>query len=177
MKALLRRMVFAAPLLLLACTTSGQHGAKDLKNMPVVVAYSLAPGAMAKRGVTAVSDTGGILFSPMVQMSFNESINGYYGGLNGAFPRRVRVTWRTGDDIDFDKINGGWKGGRVVGDYTVDVLDRIPEDVFAYTRAKRGRSIVLHFRLKDDGVQFAWDVQEASAIGHVWIYKLRGGDF
>ena len=164
------------PLGLLACTTAAHPDASRLRNMPVVVTYALAPAASIKEGVTAVTDSGKVLFSPSSQRSFNESINAYSGGLNGSLPRWVRVTWRTGADIDLDTTNGRWKGGTIAGDYTVNVLKRIPDDVLAFASARHGRAIVLRFRLKDDGVLFSWDVQEAGKFGG-WVYLMHGGDF
>lgn len=179
MKTLWKFLIIAVPLCLSACALTGQSGARELKGMPVVVAHGLAPGAATKENVSAFSDTGGLLFSPAGVTSVGESINAYGGGLHGAFPRWVRVSWRTGADVDLDKINGGWKNGKIVGDYTVKVLERIPQDVFAYVRATPGRAIVLRFHLKDDGVLFAWDVQELNKtkFGQELAYSMHGGDF
>ena len=171
--------MLAIPFCLLGCTTAWLSGTGDLKDIPVVVAYALAPGASPKKGVAAASDKGGILFSPMLQRSSDESINADTGGLDHSFSQWVRMTWRTGSGIDFDDVHGGWKGGEIVGDHTVKVRERIPDDVFAYVRAKQGRAIVLHFQLKDDGVLFAWDVQELNKtkFGQELVYSMHGGDF
>lgn len=141
---------------------------KDLRRLGMVVMYDLAHGASEKIGVNAMTDTGFRLFGPAVLSSRN---GGVIGGVS-PFPRWVRVTWRK----DVDEARGQyWTTGSVDGDYTVAVLDRIPDEVFNYVSTASGRAIVLRFRLKDDGVLLAWDVQERGSYG--FVYKLRGGDF
>jgi hypothetical protein len=76
--------------------------------------------------------------------------------------------------------NNGFVGGSVVGDYKVEVLSRIPEEVFKYIAAVSGRVIVLRFRIKDDGVSLAWDVQETVTHpkgGRNLVFSMHGGDF
>lgn len=144
--------------------------------MGMVVVYKLAPGAFKKEGVNAITDAGNRLFgsSQMTQQG-GGGTSAVGGGSKMSFPRWVRVTWREGPGIDMDFKHGGWTGGTVVGDYTVEVLSRIPAEIFTYVTAARGRAIVLRFRLKDDGVLLAWDVQESYGSG--WVYSLHGGDF
>jgi hypothetical protein len=94
-----------------------------------------------------------------------------------SFPRWVRVTWREGVD---EKHGLHWTTGHVVGDYKIEVLSRIPEEVFKYVGAARGRVIVLRFRIKDDGVLLAWDVQERVTHprgGRGLVFSMHGGDF
>jgi len=146
--------------------------------MSMVVEYKLAPGASPKQGVSATTDAGNEIFSASAMTpQGGGGTNAFGGGTNMSFPRWVRVTWREGPGIDMDFKRGGWIGGTIIGDYTVEVLSRIPPDVFRYVAAAPGRVIVLKFRLKDDGVLFAWAVQETSANGQAWVYKMAGGDF
>lgn len=175
----LRMLLWVMPLLawLTACAQTGKPQTdRELRGMGMVVMYALAPGASEKKGVNAITDAGNRLFGPATLNSKNGGKNSV-GGSKMSFPRWVRVTWREGPGIEMDWKNGGWKGGRVIGDYTVEVLRRIPDEVFAYASAAHGRAIVLRFRLKDDGVLLAWDVQESSPNGQGWLYTMHGGDF
>ena len=163
----------ATCLLLAACAHAGKpQTARQLRGMGMVVEHKLAKGAGTKEGVQAVSDAGNEVFATSMLTSEGGETSSIGGGSNMSFPRWVRVTWRE------NTIPGTrWTTGTVTGDYKVDVLSRIPDEVFTYAAAKRGRAIVLKFRIKDDGVLFAWAVQETSANGLAWVYKMQGGDF
>ncbi|MGH8806979.1 MAG: hypothetical protein ACREX0_03755, partial [Noviherbaspirillum sp.] len=65
--------------------------------------------------------------------------------------------------------------GKVVGDYTVPVLERIPPDAYHLIKAAPGRLLRLSFRIKDDGVLFGWAVQQEGKTTFCDI--KRGGDF
>lgn len=154
---------------------------RELKGMGMVVVYGLAPDASKKVGVDALTDAGNNLFGSAV-LSHRNGGESSSGGGNMSFPRWVRVSWREG--VEPGKY---WTTGKVVGDYTVEVLSRIPVEIFTYVAAARGRAIVLRFRLKDNGVLLAWDVQETLPIpgcrpsyGETCTalhYKMHGGDF
>jgi len=162
-----------ASICLAACAQTGKPQTdRELKGMGMVVEYMLAPGIRDKQGVQALNDTGNQMFVSSNLNPKNGGISSFGGGTNMSFPRWVRVTWR-------ENTTPGerWTTGTIAGDYTVEVLSRIPPDVFRYVAAAPGRVIVLKFRLKDDDVLFAWAVQETSANGHAWVYKMAGGDF
>jgi hypothetical protein len=107
-------------------------------------------------------------------------------------PKAIRVIWRTGDVSGKlnsrgreDGTNFGYEGGTVLGDYTVPVIERIPDEVLDYIR-KNGGALRLKIRLKDDGVSIGWDVEERVPIPNLkpgeraqnFIrYVLPGGDF
>ena len=170
-----RAFLIVTCLLLAACAQAGKpQTARQLRGMGLVVESSLAPGASPKAGVTGTTDTGSQPFAFALLTPSGGQTSSLGGGPNMSFPRWVRVTWREGAN---EKAGLYWTTGTIVGDYKVDVLDRIPDDVFSYAAAARGRAIVLKFRIKDDGVLFAWAVQETSANGHAWVYKMQGGDF
>jgi hypothetical protein len=82
----------------------------------------------------------------------------------------VRVTWRK-ETAPGER----WTTGKVIGDYTVPVLERIPPEVFQLIRAASNRALRLRFRLQDDGMLFAWAVQQADETTYYDI--KRGGDF
>lgn len=156
---------------LTACAQPGKPETdQELRGMGMVVAYALAPGASQKEGVQAITDAGNRLFGPSLMNQQGGGVSSSGGGSKMSFPRWVRVTWRE------DTTSGErWTTGKVVGDHKVEVLSRIPEEVFAYVAAAPGRAIVLRFWLQDDGVLFAWDVQ-VDQVGH-HTYTMHGGDF
>jgi len=138
----------------------------------VVIRSELAPGAEPKQGVSGVTDTGQRLFGHAV-LDAKGGGTGSYGG--AGLPAWIRVTWREGDVAhDYRK---GWKGGQIVGDYRVEVASRVPLDVQRYAAAGRDRAVRLIFRIKDDGVAMAWNVQDISPNRQGWVFSMHGGDF
>lgn len=143
-----------------------------VRSVGLVVEDSLARGASEKRGVSGISDTGQALFSH-ANLASDGGGTSTYGG--ASVPRWVRVTWREGPGVDMDWKNGGWTGGRVVGDYQVAVRERIPAEAFALVKAARKRVLVLSFRLRDDGVDFGWIVRQQDGVPFRTL--MKGGDF
>jgi hypothetical protein len=162
-----RRIVItlgAAMATLAGCANAGS----DRLRTPFVVDYHLAPGAAEKPGLLAVTDTGARIFASAVMSERNPGLSSFGGTVR--FPQWVQVTWREG-------VTPGeyWTTGTVVGSYRVDVLNRIPAEVFALAKAEPNRAIKLQFRVKDNGVLLAWTVEEHRKGGYVDI--LHGGDF
>jgi hypothetical protein len=93
---------------------------------------------------------------------------------SGRVPQTMRVQWREG--AGWDDRNKVWNEGRIVGDYTVSVADRIPDTVLTDIRT-HGGALRLKFRLKPDGVLFGWDIQRTAPLGDVSIFEMAGGDF
>ena len=104
-------------------------------------------------------------------------------------PKTIRATWRR-DDPD-NKIYSGkkeepWSGGVIIGDYTVPVAERIPDDVLDYIR-KNGGALRLKIRLLDQGIAIGWDVEHvipykdwkpnSLGLGSGVNYRMAGGDF
>lgn len=167
--------------LLLACLLSGvvagcAHGASGdgasvLQGRGLVVAVKLAPGAATKVALAASTDTGARVGTPSTLTPINGGTSSY-GGRTMDLPRWVRFTWREG------VLPGQYDTtGTIVGDYRVEVRSRIPPAVLDYILAAPGRTLVLRFRVKDDGVLLAWDVRQSSANGQGWNYSMHGGDF
>jgi hypothetical protein len=162
--------------LLCAATTScvqpkwgGATGA--LQGRGLVVVVNLAPGAATKVALAASTDTGAHVAMPSTLTPINGG-TGSYGGRTMDLPRWVRFTWREG------VLPGQYETtGTIVGDYRVEVRSRIPSAVLEHIAAARGRTLVLRFRVKDDGVLLAWDVRQSSANGQGWNYAMHGGDF
>ena len=157
-----------------ACSSASGVGPKPSFGM--VVVSELERGSAVKNGVHATTDTGRYLFAPS-RMSGSGKQNGTFVG--GSVPRWVRVTWREGNIVQATK--GGWEGGTVVGDNTIEVASRIPAEVMKYASEVKGRAIRLVFRVKDDVVLLAWSVQEQASLPGTtatarW-HSFRGGDF
>ena len=95
----------------------------------------------------------------------------------GHVPMKVRAVWRD-NAIAIDAPPGGGGGisygGKVLGDYTIAVASRIPDDVLRDIRAKGG-GLRLKFRLKPDGVLFGWDIERDG--GGISKFGMPGGDF
>jgi hypothetical protein len=154
-----------------ACAQTGRPQTdRELKGMEMIIDYRLAPGAADKEGVQALTDAGNQMFSSAELNPKNGGVSSFGGGTGMSFPRWVRVTWRE----DMTTTFSPYTTGKIVGDYTVEVLSRIPPEIFRYVAAAPRRTIVLKFRLKDDGVLFAWGVVERGVYGNK--YKMEGGD-
>jgi hypothetical protein len=89
-------------------------------------------------------------------------------------PLAVRAVW--GKDRHYDFSQAAWYGGTILGDYTIPVGERIPDEVLNDIRA-HGGGLRLKFRLKPDGVLFGWDIERAAPLGDVSIFEMPGGDF
>ena len=170
-----RRVLIAGIPLLPAFTACGSFGANRYDRHPsdlgLVVRYELAPGSAPKEGVEALSDSGYRLFGPAILDHRNPGTTGIGGGGKVSFPRWVRITWREGTTP-----GKYWTTGKVIGDYTVNVLGRLPDELFTLAKAGPRRAITLHFRLVDKGVQFGWSIQDGSRLGG-YKHIYRGGDF
>lgn len=166
---------------LTACAqTAKPQTDRELHGRGMVIEFGLASGSSPKEGVGAVSDAGNDLYSSDIYKQGIRHVLSFGAGSNMSFPRWVQVTWRKGPGVYLDLKHGGFIGGTVIGDYKVEVLNRIPEDLFRYVSAARGRAIVLRFRVKDDGVLLAWDVQETvihPSGGRGLVFSMHGGDF
>jgi hypothetical protein len=96
-------------------------------------------------------------------------------GLGGFYvPLTVRAVW--GKDRQYDVSRAGWYGGTILGDYTIPVAERIPDEVLNEIRA-HGGGLRLKFRLKPDAVLFGWDIARSAPLGDVSIFEMPGGDF
>jgi hypothetical protein len=169
-----RRFALAATWALAACSELRPWG----PSFGIVVDYNVMRGAATKEGVTALSDTGQRVFGKAVlpQQLGRERHGGGVDAYSFAeVPRSVRVTWCDGTK-PMTWVHGVWQG-TIVGDYRIEVASRIPRDVLEYASARRGRALRLIFRVLDDGVLLAWDVQEVNSFGDAWMFSHHGGDF
>ncbi|MDB5797035.1 MAG: hypothetical protein JWP36_937 [Paucimonas sp.] len=88
----------------------------------------------------------------------------------------MRVVWRANPKPVWGKNGGIEYEGPIIGDYTIPVAERIPDEVLNDIRAKGG-ALRLKFRLKPDGVMLGWDIERRAPIGDVSIHEMPGGDF
>lgn len=95
-------------------------------------------------------------------------------------PKTVRAVWRRAADPQkgLTMVENGWSGGTIIGDYTVPVAQRIPDEVLDYIR-KNGGALRLKIRLHDRGIAIGWDVEEryTTQYGSGVRWVRPGGDF
>jgi hypothetical protein len=132
---------------------------------PFVVRYDAAPGSTPKTGLMALTDSGKELFASSTQTERNGGENAFGGTIK--LPQWVQVTWRKDITTDY------WTTGTVIGNHRVEVMSRIPEEVFQQLKAGPKRVLKLHFLVKDDEVLFAWSIVLPDKIDDL----LHGGDF
>ena len=137
-----------------------------MRGIGLVIVHELAQGAANKEGLQGITETGAQLFASSILNPRNKDTGTYAGA---TIPRWVRVTWREGTTP-----GERWTTGKVVGDYTVQVLSRIPREAFDLARAGRKRFLVLTFRIRDDGVDFGWMVRLQDGVPFVTL--MQGGD-
>jgi hypothetical protein len=142
---------------------------------------------------------GGVLVPMRVRVTWREGSNGAqinWGAATNLYddygrPREYRKP-PPGEERPFDEQeeiakrkliakntgvphHGPWGSGygdKVLGDYTIPVADRIPDEFVASLKANKG-ALRLKFRLKPDGVLFGWDIE----TGGLPRYMAPGGDF
>lgn len=133
------------------------------------------------RGVMFYDDQGQQFFSSSLVAHRNRGILSFNGT---RVPLSVRAMWGEGRQYHYGTAS--WDGGSVLGDYTVPVAERIPDEVLADIRA-HGGGLRLKFRLKPDGVLLGWDIERslpipgcdprANATCRATHFFSPGGDF
>lgn len=101
-------------------------------------------------------------------------------------PEKVRVIWRQSYKPKWAADGRLTFDGILLGDYTIAVASRIPQEVFDDLSKGKGQ-LRLKFRLKPDGVMFGWDVErrpgfdtnrvQKENIYYPPVYSSVGGDF
>ena len=137
-----------------------------MRGIGLVIVHELAPGAANKEGIQGITEAGAQLFASSILNPRNKDTGTYAGA---TIPRWVRVTWRE-NTTPGDR----WTTGKVVGDYKVQVLSRIPREAFDLARAGSKRFLVLTFRIRDDGVDFGWMIRLQDGVPFVTL--MKGGD-
>lgn len=124
----------------------------------------------------------------------------FYSGDPLPIPEKVHVTWRSGvarmeRPRNADGTTGPeqWIGGTIIGDYTISVAERIPDEILDSLRRDRKGALRIKFRLTDDDVLLGWDIerdpgrmdrqwlreysQRTGLPSFVSVYEMAGGDF
>ncbi len=123
------------------------------------------------RGVTIVDDRSKLLYS---QARVARKSRGYLVVGPRRVPLSVRVIWRDGPRAIWGRSGQIEWEGPILGDYSIEVASRIPQEVLASIRSKPG-DLRLKFRLKPDGVMLGWDIERDPRTGT--RYDMVGGDF
>jgi hypothetical protein len=143
-----------------------------LRNMGLALVVDAVEGA-EMLGVEFFADRSDVPFYAKSRMvRSNREIMAFPGGI---VPETVRVTWRKNASEGYrDKVGRIRYSAQIVGDYSIPIASRIPEDVIAEIR-RRGGGLRLKFRLKPDGVLFGWDIERFE--GGLPRHSMPGGDF
>jgi hypothetical protein len=143
---------------------------RRFKGIGLIMVVDAVPGA-EMREVEFYDDKGQRVYASSLVARRNREVLSF-GSVRA--PLTIRAVWREG--AGWDAVRKVWNEGRVVGDYTIPVAERIPEDVLADIRAKGG-GLRLKFRLKPDGVLFGWDIERKADLGDVSKFDMPGGVF
>jgi len=133
------------------------------------------------KGVVFYDDRGYVIDSRSVSGPNGRQRSSYPGGERGV-PTKVRATWRENPKAVWGKYGGIEWEGAILGDYTVSVAERIPDETLDYIRQNK-TSLRLKFRLYDMGILVGWDVpkpfsgQRVNGRYYPIEYVLVGGDF
>jgi hypothetical protein len=143
---------------------------KRFKGIGAVLVVDAVPGAEME-GVVIYDDRGyEIYVSAIVSRKVRKIM-----ALGGIYvPLTARAVWRKG--AGWDKVREVWNEGVIVGNYTIPVAERIPDEVLHDIHA-HGGGLRLKFRLTPNGVLFGWDIERSAPLGDVSIFEMPGGDF
>jgi hypothetical protein len=129
-----------------------------------------------KFGVNIFDERGHLFYASGTLRQPGNSKHAYLSGFGA--PVTLRVEWRnayqTVPDPSVPKPDGypdaAYYGGTILGNYTVPVASRIPDELLDELR-KNGGVFRLKIRIHDDGPLIGWDIQRDSQ------YLNTGGDF
>ena len=107
--------------------------------------------------------------------------------LSQPIPERVRIIWR--DSSKFVPDGRAIHAGKIIGDETLEVGSRIPQELIDDLKRDPRGNLRLKFRMSTQGTLFGWDIQrrpgfdpkkrdqwgEAVYVGPV--HSFAGGDF
>lgn len=110
--------------------------------------------------------------------------------LSQPVPERVRIVWRDSNKyaLNPDGVTSR-RTGNIIGDETIEVGTRIPQDLIDDLKRDPRGSLRLKFRMSNQGTLFGWDIErrpgfdpkkrdqwgEAVYVGPV--HSFAGGDF
>jgi len=179
-----RRLLLLSPVALLSCEQNNlseedkalAHKFRGLRGGQLKVdAFG------EKRGVNIFDEQGWLFFSRATVSAHNRSTRSY--GAEFGVPKALRVEWRDKIVMEEDGAlkrglpDGSYYGGTVLGDYTVPIASRIPEELLVELR-KNGGGFRLKIRIHDDGPLIGWDIErERGSAPDGSRHHQVGGDF
>jgi hypothetical protein len=164
--------------LLAGCNPIGQspqlsEAQRRLRGINLALVVDAVPGAELL-GVEFYADgSNRVFYRSSVTRQGNREIMPF--PLN-VIPEKIRVMWRDSDKLvrRADEPSTTTYAGNILGDHTILIASRIPDDVIKEIR-KKGGGLRLKFRLKPDGVLFGWDIERI--LNGSPEHGMPGGDF
>jgi hypothetical protein len=108
------------------------------------------------------------------QSAFDSPLDNYIGSYGAEFgvPKFIRSEWRSAaDEWGMDGATGAFAGGTILGNHTVPVASRIPDEVMdAYRKGVGG--FRLKIRMHRGGPLIGWDLSRGFNLQY-----FAGGDF
>ena len=119
-------------------------------------------------GLNIYDERGRLFYSKALQSQTNRDFMSYSGDFG--VPKSLRAVWRIGKgsarsstNMPFDPAtiemtgNDGFIGGTIIGDYTVPVAERIPQETMDEVRKSKS-GLQLKIRIHPEGVLIGWDI-------------------
>lgn len=140
-----------------------------------------------KEGVNIFDESDKVFYQRATISAKNNSKHSYSADFG--VPKILRAEWRDRYLSSTDPyeppppghVLGAYRGGKILGNYTVPLAARIPSEVLDGVRQKKG-GFRLKIRLHDDGLLIGWDLE--SRPGYVpggpyvsAVHTMVGGDF
>lgn len=143
------------------------------KGMGLTLVVDAVPGVKMLGNEFFADGSESPFYASSVTRQGNRSIMAFP---SGKVPETVRVVWRDSSELVRRKDDPAQStyAGKVLGDHTIPIASRIPDEVAAEIR-KNGGGLRLKFRLHPDGVLFGWDIERLE--GGLPRHFLPGGDF
>ena len=152
--------------------------------------FQLVVDAMEEQAFFAVEFLDENSRHPLYEKSLQNIYNKSFFMKAGPIPERLRIIWRNTDAWRLsDDGKKNLHAGDIIGDETIEVGTRIPQELIDdLNRDPRG-SLRLKFRMSNQGTLFGWDIErrpgfdpnkrdqwgEAVYVGPV--HSFAGGDF
>ena len=168
-------------LCLSACTpiAKGEQANKDLKyKFRGINGLVLKFDAVSeKRYVTITNEDGRYIASP-ASLAIKKDLLLDYAG-SRPIPKAIHVKWRSEKDgkAIWGKGGGIDYEGTIIGDYTVPVAERIPDELLDDLRKNRRGNLRIKIRLAEDRVLIGWDIMREGKGKYTFDYEMAGGDF
>lgn len=148
----------------------GPDQQRRFRDIGLVLVVDAIPGAEME-GVVFYNDRGTSIYASSIVAKRNREIMALG---SPRVPLTVRIIWRDHPKAIWGQHGGIDYEGTILGDHTIPVAARIPDEVLRDIRAKGG-ALRLKFRLKPDGVLFGWDIERPG--GGISRFDMPGGDF